>query len=167
MTRWANHPLRLARQKAGVSQSALARDAGITRGAVTAIEQGRTRTPKAETLTKIARLVKMQPEDLRAELVAWLAAEANVELTAKARATLALEPRHIAHYTSFTHWRQQIVDSPTAFAILLRLNADVVLRYEHGKQVRGMPDKLSGALMNVLGISEPYLAAVQALPVAR
>lgn len=167
MTRWQNHPIRLARQRAGVTQSGLARDIGVTRGAITAIEQARVRMPKADTLEAIARQLNVPPADLRAELVAWLAADEKVELSTRARATLQLEPRHIAAYQSFTQWREQIVDTPTAFAILLRINSDVVFRYEQGRDSRGMPDRLSGALQNVLGLSESYLAAVQKLPVGR
>lgn len=167
MTRWQNHPIRLARQRKNVTQSGLARDIGVTRGAITAIEQARVRMPKADTLTAIAKQLGVKPEDLRAELVAWLAAEEKVELSTRARATLQLEPRHIAAYRDFTHWREQIVGTPTAFAILLRINSDVVFRYEQGRDTRGMPDRLAGALQNVLGISESYLSAVQALPVRR
>jgi transcriptional regulator with XRE-family HTH domain len=159
-----DHPLRLARQRAAVSQSQLARDLGIARGTVTAIEEGRTRMPLPETRTAIEKRLKMQPGSLRNELVAWLAKEEKVELSTRARATLQLEPRHIAHYTSFRHWRSQVVDSATGFASLLRVNEDVVAGYEKGLRTRGMPDSLAGALMNVLGVSPEYLAAVQKLP---
>lgn len=165
MTRWQNHPIRLARQRKNVTQSGLAREIGVTRGAITAIEQARVRMPKPETLQAIATHLGVTAPGLRAELVAWLAAEEKVELSTRARATLQLEARHIPAYRSFTHWREQIVDTPTAFAILLRINSDVVFRYEQGKDSRGMPDRLAGALQNVLGVSEPYLQALQALPV--
>lgn len=165
--RWTTHPLRIARQRAGVTQSGLARATGISRGTVLAIEQGQTRTPKTDTLTKIAAEVRMDPAVLKQQIIDWLAAEVNITLSPRARATLQLTTKHIAHFETFSHWREQIVDTPTAFSILLRLNADVILRYEHGKQKRGMPDKLAGALMNVLGLDEDYLAAVQALPVTK
>jgi len=164
--RWTNHPLRVARQRAGVSQSGLARDAGVTRSTVTAIEQGRTRIPKPSTLVAFAKIVKMTPDKLRTEIVAWGAQESEVALSKLAAATLTLDATHIKAYRSFAHWRAQIVDSPTAMAVLLRINSDVVLRYEQGRDLRGMSDRLAGALMNNLGLSSAYVEALQKLPVS-
>jgi transcriptional regulator with XRE-family HTH domain len=165
MTRKLDHPLRLARIKADVTQSGLARDVGLNRSAVTAIEEGRVRMPRPETRNRIETRLGLKTGALRSEMLEWAAKQENVTLSTRARATLALEPRHVAAYASFSAWREQIVDSPTAFASLLRVNADVVARYEAARNKGGMSDRLAGAIVNVLGVSDAYLLAVQKLPV--
>ena len=112
----------------------------------------------------IAPLVKTTPAKLRTEIVQWLARESSVDLSVRAAATLQLSPGQIKAYKSFSHWRSQIVSSPTALAVLLRINNDVVLRYEQGRDSRGMTDRLAGALMNVLGLSSEYVAQLRELP---
>lgn len=165
MPRKLDHPLRLARIRADVSQSALARDVGLSRSAVTQIEDGRVRMPKPETRHRIEQRLGMKTGQLGSEMLEWAARQENVTLSTRARAVLALEPRHIGSYPSFTAWREQLVASPTAFASLLRVNEDVVLRYERGRNKGGMSDRLAGAIVNVLGVSDDYLLAVQKLPV--
>ena len=165
MPRKLDHPIRLARIRAGVSQSALARDIGVNRSAVTAIEEGRVRMPRPETRNAIEQRLGLKTGQLRSDLLEWGARQDNVALSTRARAVLALEPRHIGAYASFSSWRSQIVESPTAFASLLRVNADVVARYEAGRNKGGMSDRLAGAIVAVLGVSDEYLGAVQKLPV--
>lgn len=165
MPRKLDHPLRLARIRAGVSQSALARDIGVNRSAVTAIEEGRVRMPKPETRNAIEQRLGLKTGQLRSELLEWSARQENVALSTRARAVLALSPTHVLAYTSFTAWRSQLVESPTGFASLLRVNSDVVTRYEGGRNKGGMSDRLAGAIVNVLGVSDEYLGALQQLPV--
>lgn len=167
MPRKLDHPLRLARQRADVTQTGLARDIGVSRGAITAIEEGRNRMPKASTRDAIEQRLGLEHGTLRADLLAWLAQEEDVALSVQARAVLQLSPTHVRHYPTFKAWREQIVDTPTGFASLLRLNVGVLTRYEDGGNRDGMSDRLAGALLNVLGISEEYLAALQSLSVGK
>ena len=54
MARINNHPMRLARLQLGISQVELAKRAGVNRAAVTAIEDGRTKTPSDAILAPLA-----------------------------------------------------------------------------------------------------------------
>lgn len=159
-----DHPFRLHRQLRGIGQSELARNIGKSRPTITAIEEGRNRMPSTATLTAAARQFGVPLEQLRAEMMAWLAKQDDIVLTPRARAVLQLPPESLTYYRSFTDWRAEITDTVNAFGSLLRVNTGVIAQYERGDRVNGMSDRLSGALQTVLGVSPEYLAALQKLP---
>lgn len=56
--------IRKLRRKLGLSQTELARRAGIRQGVLSYIESGRTKHPRVDTLTAIARVLGVTVEDL-------------------------------------------------------------------------------------------------------
>lgn len=164
MAKKLDHPFRLARQRANVTQSDLARRIGVSRAAVTAIEEGRNRMPKPATIAAAAQVFGTTADDLGGSILSWLASQEDIRLSPRARAVLGLPPASLNFYGSFAAWRAEIVDTPNAFASLLRVNTDTVALYERGERVHGMSDRLAGALQKVLGVSPEYLAALQKLP---
>lgn len=61
--------LKRLRDKAGLSQEALARLAGVSSAAIFRIEQGRPSDPKLSTLAALAKALGMSPGELTDELV--------------------------------------------------------------------------------------------------
>ena len=162
-----DHPLYLARIRAGVGQKQLADAVGMNRSSIAAIEEGRTSTPTPGAVEAIEAKLGMFPRTLQPALDAWAAKRAanGPVLTPLATAVLREAPAGLnARYASFVHWRSQIAPSPTAFASMLNVNRAVVAKYEQGIRSRGMPDTLSHALVSVLGITNDYLLALQQLP---
>ena len=47
---------------------------------------------------------------------------------------------------------------------MLGVNRQVIVGYERGIRVNGMPDPLTHALMTVLGVNADYLKVLQQLP---
>ena len=73
MARISDHPLRLARIAAKLSQQALADKAGVQRSAVSAIEDGRTRRPSDKLIAILAPALGIEESALREDIEAWLA----------------------------------------------------------------------------------------------
>ena len=71
MPRIDDHPLRLARVRAGVGQIALAREAGINRSTISSIEENRTVSPAPETLSAIERVLNIPQGSLETALAQW------------------------------------------------------------------------------------------------
>ena len=67
MTTWAGNLIKLARHDAGLSQRALAKQAGTSQATLSAYETGR-KSPSLETL---ARIVRAAGRDLRIQVVAY------------------------------------------------------------------------------------------------
>ena len=161
------HPLYLARVRAGVGQKALADAVGMNRSSIAAIEEGRTLTPTVETAEAIETTLGLPAGALQRDIDAWNTKRtaAGPSLSPYQLAVLRASPREIPiRYTSFVHWREHIAPSVTAFASMLGVNRAVAAKYEQGIRQRGMPDTLAHALISVLGITNDYLLALQALP---
>lgn len=60
------HPVRIAREKAGLSREAVAREVGVSFGTIRNIEKGR-HSPRAATALAIARLFDCTVEELFSE----------------------------------------------------------------------------------------------------
>jgi transcriptional regulator with XRE-family HTH domain len=162
MARISDHPVRLARVAAGLSQSRFAELAGVQRSALTALEDGRTKRPSGRLLGAAEQFLGVDPEVLLAEVELWLSKPAGA--LKPAAVNLLLVPPYVLgqYYDSFGKWRQDFVGSVTAFASLLRVSPSIVRDYESGKLSR-LPDGLSGRLLN-LGVSAEYLLALEGLP---
>lgn len=160
-----DHPLRLARIRAGVRPKQLADGIGVHRSTVAAIEEGRTNEPSPETVQAIESFLNLPPGRLQEDLARWQVkrAESGPQLTLRGKALLMASPETVAEFPSFVHWRSMLSPSPTSFASMLGVNRVVVANYERGIRLRGMPDTLSHALVSVLGISNDYLLALQRL----
>jgi transcriptional regulator with XRE-family HTH domain len=160
-----DHPVRLHRLRLQLTTGELSRRAGVSRSAVTALEDGRTIAPAPDTVQSLAEVLGVYAEDLEREMAAWrerFDAQPAL-LNAEQRARLALGPDHVRSFPSFRAWRESIAPTRTAFAALLGLNHTVVSQYEQGIRVRGMPDVLISALLRRLQLTPAMLAAVQEL----
>jgi transcriptional regulator with XRE-family HTH domain len=164
MARITDHPVRLARIAAGLSQNKLATMAGIHRSALTAIEDGRTKRPTSKLTETLASCLQISPEVLSEEITQWLEKPLTPFLKPSARNLLEIPPYVLGqYYKSFTQWRQEIAPTQTAFASMLRINPAIIRDYESGKYL-SMPDGLSGKMMNAFGIDGEYLVALEGLP---
>lgn len=166
-----DHPLRIARIKAGLTAEKLGELAGVSRGTVNALEQGRIRTPRPAIVRELAERNGMTPERLLGFYDAWLEqfeaqtqeahAKTLSQLSPKARAVLALSPEIVPRYGSFTAWRRDVMPSAASFASLLLLSATTLRRFEKGEIP--MPKPLIRALSNGLRLSDEYIAALMTL----
>jgi transcriptional regulator with XRE-family HTH domain len=161
-----DHPLRLARVRAGMGQKKLADVIGVHRSTIAAIEEGRTNDPEPETVAAIESALQLPSGTFGRQLVLWRRHRSNVApvVGGVGRAVLAAGPNHVAGYGSFVEWRARFSSSPTAFASLLGVNRAVVANYERGLRVFGMPEVLQHALISRLGVSNEYIVALCALP---
>lgn len=167
MPRIDDHPLRLARMRAGMPQSKLAAAANVNRSTISAIEENRVTAPTSETMRSIESVLGLTPTSLEQELTRWQLSQhaRGPILNPKARILLEQTPTMIAAmFPTWVSWRLVFSPSPTHFASLLGLNRQVVAGYERGIRVQGMPDPLTHALLTVLGVSPDYLKVLQQLP---
>lgn len=166
MPRHEDHPVVVARLRAGVSRTALAREIGVDRSTIAAIEEGRTKTLSLDTATRIDRALRLQPGTIAASMAVWHAQPGlSSRLSLQARAVLNRPAASVgATYSSFEAWRSVIAATPTAFASLLGVNVATVSRYERGVRRNGMPDTLASALMQRLDLSPQYVQALRGLP---
>jgi len=154
MARISDHPVRLARLRASMTQADLAKRAGVQRSAVTAIEDGRTKKPSEAVLVVLANATGTSLDELQNTIKVWIETSETPEVKPAVRNLMAIPPYVLGqYYRSFQQWRKEIAPTPTALASMLRLNAAVVSRYEAGDYKRGMPEVLSSKLLKAFG---PY-----------
>lgn len=167
MARVVDHPVRLARLKAGLSQVELAGLAGVVRSAVTAVEDGRTRRPDERILGVLALRSGVSVGELQDEVRAWVARPLVVDVKPSVAALMSVPPYVLGqYYRSFRQWRLEVASSPTAFASLLRVNPAVVSRWEAGELDR-FPEVLSRKLVEAFGpfgLSPEYVVELEKLP---
>lgn len=167
MARIADHPLRIARLRANISQEALAKRAGVQRSAISAIEDGRTKKPTDRLIGVIAPLVSLSAEELNNEIQAWLDRPIEAPLKPSAINLLAIPPYVLGqYYRSFKAWRSELAPTHTAFASMLRMNPATIRDYENGK-LQTLPDSLARQMLKAFekhGFTPEYLAALEALP---
>lgn len=164
MARITDHPIRLARLRAGLSQNALANRAGIQRSALTAIEDGRTKRPTAKLIGTLAAIFDIPATELEQEIETWLSKPLTPNLKPSARNLLEIPPYVLSqYYRSFAQWRSEIAPTQTAFASMLRINPAIVRDYENGKYLK-MPDGLSGKMLEAFSLDGEYLVALEGLP---
>lgn len=164
MARIADHPLRLARLHAKLSQSGLARLAGVNRAAVSAVEDGRTIMPSDRLLEAAASAIGAHPNDLRSEIELWNERPLQPSLRPSARNLFLIPPYTLSqYYASFALWRAEIAPTPTAFASMLRINPAIVRDYESGKLLQ-MPDGLAAKMLEAFQLDGEYLVALEGLP---
>lgn len=161
-----DHPVRVARIYAGLSQEKLAAVVGINRATLSALEEARIANPKAETLDALTAALALPDGELERRLASWRTSwrERGPVLTPVAKILLQQPPTVIARFPSFVDWRKRIAPTATAFASMLGLSRGTLTEYERGIRTRGMPEALSNALMHVLKINGEYLRMLQLLP---
>lgn len=169
MARIADHPIRLARLQLGISQVELAKRAGVNRAAVTAIEDGRTKTPSDTILTPLANGLGTSVEELKASCVEFASAPLEINAPPAVANLMVIPPYTLSqYYKSFKQWRNEIAKTPTALASMLRVNPAVVSRYEDGK-MSAFPESLSRKLLEAFkpyGMSTEYIIELEKLPAA-
>ncbi len=167
MARIADHPLRIARLRANISQESLAKRAGVQRSAISAIEDGRTKRPTERLIAAIAPLVSMTAAELEQEIQAWLDAPIQAPLKPSAQNLLLIPPYTLGqYYRTFVDWRREIAPTQTALASMLRINPATIRDYENGK-LQSLPDSLARQMLRAFepyGFTPEYLAALEALP---
>jgi transcriptional regulator with XRE-family HTH domain len=168
MARISDHPVRLARLRASMTQADLAKRAGVQRSAITAIEDGRTKKPSEAVLTVLANASGTSIEELQNVIRTWLDQAETPDVKPAVKNLMAIPPYVLnQYYRSFQQWRKEIAPTPTALASLLRLNAAVVSRYEAGDYKRGMPEVLSSKLLKAFGpygLTTDYILELEKLP---
>jgi transcriptional regulator with XRE-family HTH domain len=167
MARIADHPLRIARLRANISQEQLAKRAGVQRSAISAIEDGRTKKPTDRLIAVIAPLVSLSADDLNQEIQTWLDRPIEAPLKPSAVNLLAIPPYVLGqYYRSFKDWRTELAPTHTAFASMLRMNPATIRDYESGK-LQSLPDSFARQMLKAFekhGFTPEYLAALEALP---
>lgn len=167
MARITDHPIRVARLRANLSQNKLATLAGIHRSALTAIEDGRTQKPTDKLVSTLASHLGISADLLRQEIAEWLDKPLPNSLRPSAQNLMLIPPYTLGqYYKTFQQWRSEIAPTQTAFASLLRINPAIVRDYENGKY-QVMPDSLSGKMLKAFeqyGFSPDYLVALEGLP---
>lgn len=158
-----DNPLRLLRLQAGLTQTELARRAGIHRASLVAIEEGRTRTPSEATLGALSRHLAFSEAQLATDLQVWLAKQ-SPSWDHRQRAVLAQSAAAVTtHYSSFAGWRQDLGLPVHRFAAAIGVSRSTVLEFEAGLRTGGMPDTMMSGLLR-LGLPTDVVLALAALP---
>lgn len=168
MARISDHPVRLARLRASLTQAELAKRANVQRSAITAIEDGRTKKPSHQVLNVLAEAIGTTADQILDQIDAWLKEPTTPDVKPAVANLMSIPPYVLSqYYRSFKQWRKEIAPSPTALASMLRLNAAVVSRYEAGDYKRGMPEVLSSKLIKAFGpygLTAEYILELEKLP---
>jgi len=164
MSRIPDHPLRLARVRANLSQQALAKKAGVQRSAITAIEDGRTQIPTQALSAKLN--AALGTDDIREEIRLWSVRPLQPSLRPSAQNLMLIPPYTLGqYYKTFQQWRSDVASTQTAFASMLRMNPAIVRDYESGKY-NSLPDGLAAKMIEAFspyGFSTEYLTALEGL----
>jgi DNA-binding XRE family transcriptional regulator len=165
MSRIPDHPLRLARLRANLSQQVLAQKAQVQRSAITAIEDGRTRTVTPQLADKLA--VLLNDPNIGEEIHAWSVKPLQPSLRSSAQNLMLIPPYTLGqYYKTFQQWRSEVASTQTAFASMLRINPAIVRGYESGKY-KSLPDGLASKMLEAFGpygFTTDYVAALEGLP---
>lgn len=169
MARIPNHPIRLARLEAGLSQIQLAKLANVNRAAITAIEDGRTKRPSDAILAPLAVRLGISTDELLERCDHFVTAPLDVKIPPAVENLLIIPPYTLnQYYKTFRQWRREVAKTPTALASMLRINPAVVSRYEAGR-LSGFPELLSRQLLEAFkpyGMTPEYMVELEKLPPA-
>ena len=169
MARISDHPVRLARLQLGISQVELAKRAGVNRAAVTAIEDGRTKTPSDTILVPLANGLGTTVQELKENCVKFASSPLQIDAPPAVANLMVIPPYTLSqYYKSFQQWRKEIAKTPTALASMLRVNPANVSRYESG-EMQAFPESLSRKLLEAFkpyGMSPEYVVELEKLPAA-
>lgn len=157
-----DHPLRLLRLRAGISQGEVARRAGVSRSSIAQIEEGRIEKPNERVVQVLAETTSTPAAKIMEDVALWHA-QRVAPLTRRAEMALALPASIVAQYADYDQWRGDIAENVTQLSSLLRVSRNTIVAYEEGK-TRSMPKPMIAALQNRLGLSDDYVAAVTKLP---
>lgn len=156
-----NHPIRLARLRAGLTQGQLAFEAGVNRSAICQIEEGRTKRINARVLEVLGEYIGERPDSLNDRYERWRGLPGAHRLDARARNALQLPTDFLKQYKSFRHWRGDIAPSATALASMLKVNRTQLVKFEDGEIP--MPKTVYAALAREFDLTDEYLNALMEL----
>lgn len=166
MPRFPDHPLVAARERAGLTQTELARRAGVSRATVAKIEGAVTRQLDTSTQSEIERVLwSYRPNyGFQAAIDRWFQnLRPRDHITPAAQSILRLTPAGLEErFETFKQWRAAIAPSTEFFAALVGVHRRTVEDYEKGVRVHGMSSTLAHGLLQ-LGISEEYLTSLRRL----
>jgi transcriptional regulator with XRE-family HTH domain len=163
MARIVDHPVRVLRLEAGLTQLKLADLAGVARSAVSAVEDGRTLMPVDRVLEVLAGSTNRTVDQVRLLIEFWNKQPLTLSLKPGAQSLLLIPPYLLGqYYSSFGEWRREFASTVTGFASLFRLNPAIVRDFECGKLQR-LPDSLGSRLVQGLGVGGDYLIALEGL----
>ena len=158
-----DHPLRLLRLRAGLSQGEVARRAGVSRSAVAQIEEGRIAQPNEKVVAVLAETTHTPASKIVEDVAAWHGQMVRSGLSRRAELALSLPANVVAQYEDYEQWRGDVADNVTQLSSLLRVSRNTIVGYETGA-TRSMPKPMIAALQNRLGLLDEYVSAVVALP---
>jgi len=165
MSRIPDHPLRLARLRSNLSQQALASKAGVQRSAITAIEDGRTRTLSPVLADKLGAI--LGDRSIGKEIELWSAKPLRPQLRPSAQNLMLIPPYTLGqYYKTFSQWRSEVAPTQTAFASMFRINPAIVRNYESGK-LHSLPDGLASKMLEAFGpygFTAEYITELERLP---
>ena len=163
MARIVDHPVRVLRLEAGLTQLKLAELAGVNRAAVSAVEDGRTAMPVDRVLEVLAGSTGRTVDEVRLLIEFWNRQPLVLVLKPSVQSLLLIPPYLLGqYYSSFGEWRREFASTVTGFASLFRVNPAIVRRFEDGVLER-MPDSLAQRLVQGLGVGGDYLVALEGL----
>lgn len=163
MARIVDHPVRVLRLEAGLTQLKLAELAGVVRAAVSAVEDGRTAMPVDAILEVLAAGTGRTVGEVRGLIESWNAKPLTLSLKPSVQSLLLIPPYLLGqYYSSFAEWRREFASTVTGFASLFRLNPKIVRDFEEGRLER-LPDSLGSRLVQGLGVGGDYLVALEGL----
>lgn len=157
-----DHPLRLLRIRAGLSQGEVARRAGVSRSVVAQLEEGRITTPNENIVRVLAETTGTPPHKVVEDVALWHQQKVT-PLSRRAEMALSLPASIVEQYASYDQWRSDIAENITQLSSLLRVSRNTIVAYEDGR-TRSMPKPMIAALQNRLGLSDEYVSAVTRLP---
>lgn len=163
-----SHPLVRARVAAGMGAAELARETGLHRSTISAIEEGRSREVTPDVAVDIDRALGRARGTLAAEMAEYNTRGHKLVPSVQQRSILLMSPTQLhIRFTTFSQWREIFAPTPTSFASLLRVNRAVVDAYESGRRKRGMSQALTHAIMDYLEVPYEYVLALGELETGR
>lgn len=157
-----DHPLRLLRLRAGISQGEVARRAGVSRSVVAQLEEGRIRKPNEKIVAVLSTYTQTPVHKIIEDVLLWHDSK-SAPLSQRAKNALALPAVIVEQYQSYEQWRNDIAENVTQLSSMLRVSRNTLTAYEDGT-TRAMPKPMVNALYNRLNLSDDYVAAVTRLP---
>lgn len=159
-----DHPIRELMTRAGLKRIELAREAGITYGALDKLMMGMTKTVHPEVAATLARRTGVAPKTIHRMVSAWNERPILEKLPPRTQAMLALDPDDVLRfYASFQGWREEFAENPTQFASIVRMPRASLVEYEQGRR-KVFPPNLRAALARTFHLEDPYLDALAGLP---
>jgi transcriptional regulator with XRE-family HTH domain len=144
-----------------LTQGELAFFAGVSRGAICQLEEGRTQSVNPGILRALAERLYDSEESLADKFEKFKSSRGAHRLDARAMNALSLPVEFIHRYRGFRQWRQDVAPSATALASMLKTNRSQVVRFENGEIP--MPKAVYRGLIREFGLSEEYVAALMLL----